>query len=77
MISEDPHLLALPCSSVVPNKNPRPSLRRPGINGKINPHRILTPKTVQGPSRQVFWLSLFFLPSHPEIGTVDAVWQKR
>jgi hypothetical protein len=62
---------------MVPNKKSPAFLRRPGINGNINPHRILTPKTVQGPSRQVFWLSLLFLPSHPEVGTVDIVWKKR
>ena len=39
---------------------------RLGIKGHINPHMVLTPKTVRETSRQVFWLSLICRPSHPE-----------
>ncbi len=37
--------------------------RRLGIKRCINPHRILTPKTVRESSMQVFWLSLPCRPS--------------
>jgi len=40
-------------------------LGRLGIKVHINPHMILTPKTVRETSRQVFWLSpSASLPSH-------------
>ena len=50
-----------------PTKNPQSSGEDWGLTGIINPHRILTPKTVRETSRQVFWLSHPCQPSHPDI----------